>query len=320
MNYRSLPDLNRDARKLAHELPNRIDLVVGIPRSGVLAAHLLCLSLDAPMTDVDGLWEGDVRQPSRRSDGDPSLDDVETALVVDDTIYAGREMEETKRRFRERDFPFDVEYAAMYAAPQGREHVDYWADVVRTPRVFEWKLLHHPMLESSCVALDGVLCREPTPAETADEGRYREFVETVAPRAVPTERVGWVVAARPETYREETAAWLDERGVEYENLVTMGGSAAEARTPRGDPVEFKSAAYRSADASLFVEGSMASARTICERSRKPVYCYGESEMVAPGRIARTYQKTTSYLSEFADDPLSFSRKAGGYALDRVGLS
>lgn len=317
MNYRSLHDLHVDARRLADELPTDVDLVVGIPRSGVLAAHHLCLSLDVPMTAVDDLCDGRIRQRNRRAE-EPSLDDVENVLVVDDTVYAGSEVEETERRLREEGFSFDVESAAMYAAPQGREHVDYWADVVPTPRTFEWKLLHHPALESSCVALEGVLCRDPTAEETADDARYREFLTTVEPRAIPTERVGWVVAARPETYRDETAAWLDEHGVEYERLLMGGGAAADEAGPLGDPVGFKSKAYRSTDARLFVEGSLSAARTICDRSRKPVYGYEACEMVSPGRVARTYQQTKRYLSEFADEPASFSRKAGKLAVDRFG--
>lgn len=57
MNYRSIVDLNSDIKKWISELPNDLDLIVGIPRSGLLVANLLALHLNLPLTDVEGLIE-----------------------------------------------------------------------------------------------------------------------------------------------------------------------------------------------------------------------------------------------------------------------
>lgn len=66
MNYRSVDDLNEDSRELAFEIPNGIDLIVGIPRSGMLAGNLMALHLNLPLTDVDGLCERRLLQSGRR--------------------------------------------------------------------------------------------------------------------------------------------------------------------------------------------------------------------------------------------------------------
>jgi len=46
MNYRSVSQLNADTRRLGQEPLGDVDLIVGIPRSGLLAANLLCLYHD----------------------------------------------------------------------------------------------------------------------------------------------------------------------------------------------------------------------------------------------------------------------------------
>jgi len=65
MNYRTVEDLSADTRRFAHDLSRDIDLIAGIPRSGLLAANLLCLHLDVPMVDIDGLCRGEPSTPGR---------------------------------------------------------------------------------------------------------------------------------------------------------------------------------------------------------------------------------------------------------------
>ncbi|ADQ66373.1 phosphoribosyltransferase family protein [Halogeometricum borinquense] len=314
MNHRSISQLNSSARQLARELPTRIDLVAGIPRSGLLAANLLCLNLDVPMTDIEGLCEGRLLQTGRRYDGVDSFEDVETVLVVDDSVDTGRQMQETKRQLAEHDFPFDIEYGAMYISSQGHKHVDHWVDVVSKPRVFEWNMMHHPMLKNFCVDIDGVLCRDPTREENDDGRRYREFLTTVEPRVVPTQTIGWLVTCRLEKYRDETEAWLDRHGIEYDNLVMMDLPSKEIRQRDGNHAEYKADVYCSTGADLFIESSMRQATEICERSKKPVHCYGANQMLNPGHLDRVYDKSGEYLSRLSDNPISFSLKASKYIL------
>lgn len=316
MNYRSVSELNADVRQLARELSGRVDLVVGVPRSGLLAANLLCLHLDVSMTDVDGLCEGRLLQTGHRYDGVASIDDCERVLVLDDSVTTGRQMTETKRRLSEHDFPFDLEYGAVYVSSKGHRYVDHWVEVVRNPRVFEWNLMHHPRLELCCVDIDGILCRDPTEAENDDGERYREFLTTVEPQVIPTETVGWLVTCRLEKYREETEAWLDEHGVDYENLVMMDLPSKAERQRRGSHAEYKASVYEATDASLFIESSHRQAVKISKLSRRPVFCYDTNEMITPGRAARTYQKSTSYVSRLRENPVGFSLKAGKYAVSQ----
>lgn len=316
MNYRSVSELNADARQLAQELPPVIDLVVGIPRSGLLAANILSLQLDVPMTDVDGLCEGEVFDTGDRYGGTPSFDDVDTALVVDDSVMSGSQMTETQRRLGAAELPFDVQYCAVYISPSGHEYVDYWCETVHPPRIFEWNLLHHPLLTNFCVDIDGILCRDPTREENDDGERYREFVSGVEPNIVPNQRIGWLVTCRLETYRPETEAWLDAHGIEYDNLVMMDYPDKETRQEFGNHAQYKADVYASTDSSLFIESDRRQAAEICRRTKEPVFCYETNEMVRPGQIGRAYSKGSKYLSQIRTDPVSFSTTASKYLLSR----
>lgn len=315
MNYRSVSQLNADTRRLGQEPLEDVDLIVGIPRSGLLAANLLCLYHDRPMTDVAGLEEGRLLNSGHRYDGRVErFDDVDRALVIDDSVDTGRQMKETKRRIDGLDLPFDVEYAAVYVTTGGHRYVDHWGEVIKKPRVFEWNLMHHPMLNDFCVDIDGVLCPAPTRHENDDGENYREFLSTVDPLVVPSERIGWLVTCRLEKYREPTEAWLAEQGIEYDNLVMMDLPSKEARQRRDNHAEYKAEVYQETGADLFVESSARQAATICERTGKPVFSYRANEMLSPGTLSRTYDRGGEYLARFADDPVGFSLLAARYVL------
>lgn len=317
MNYRSVADLSEDATALARTLPSDFDLVVGIPRSGLLASNLLCLQLNTRMTDVQGLREERLLTSGYRYEGEvDGFEDIDRVLVVDDSVDTGRQMEETRAELAEMDLPFDLEFAAIYVSRTGHRHVDHYVEVVRKPRAFEWNLMHHPILKHTCMGIDGVLCQFPANGVRADEDRYREFVRTVDPTAIPTERIGWLVTNRPEKYREETEAWLDRHGIHYDELVMRDSPDTATRRETIDHVEFKAQVYRSVDAELFVEGSPSQATGIAKLSRKPVFSYGSNELVEPGTIAESYQRSRTFASRFRQSPLEFSWAAVQYATER----
>ena len=315
MNYSSVADLNADAHRFAQELPD-FDLVVGIPRSGLLAAAHLCLYLDVPMTDVDGLCEGRLIDTGERIEEDRSFRNLDSVLVLDDSVRSGNQMTETRNRLDEQDFPFDVSYGAVYVSPQGHEYVDYWAEMIPLPRVFEWNLMHHPMLQFSCVDIDGVLCRDPTSEENDDGERYREFLTDVEPNIVPNQRIGHLVTCRLEKYRTETEQWLDEHGIQYDTLVMMDLPTKEARQEQGNHAQYKAEVYDSTDAPLFIESDPRQAAEITRRTSTPVFCYETMEMIRPGHAKRTYRLVRRFAPRFKENPVSFPVAATKYLFYR----
>ncbi|WP_128905539.1 phosphoribosyltransferase family protein [Halorubrum amylolyticum] len=309
MNYKTVADLNADAHRLATDLPQDIDLVAGIPRSGLLAANLLCLHLDVPMTDIDGLCDGRLFDTGSRFERRDSIDEFDSVLVVDDSVLTGGQMTETRDRLAEHDFPFDLSFGAMYISSGGHRYVDYWSEVVSAPRIFEWNILHHTRLTDFCVDIDGVLCRDPTPDENDDGHTYREFLRTVEPNVVPKQRIGWLVTSRLETYRPETERWLADNGIEYDTLVMMDLPDMETRRKRSNHGQYKADVYDSVDADLFIESDPKQAAEIRRRANRPVFCYDTNEMLKPSIGGRSRRRITEGVSNLKRESVLFPARA-----------
>ncbi len=283
MNYRSVSDLNHCIVANLHRLPRDIELVVGIPRSGVLAASLIALHRNLPLVDLDGFledrkWSGGERHELYCSTKDPK---ATRALVVDDTVHRGNEMRRVKERIHAAGLGRHVVYACVYVAPQSQDKVDFWFEVIAPPRVFEWNLMHHSFLDDACVDIDGVLCRDPSPEENDDGPRYREFVASVEPLLIPTVRIGHLVTCRLEKYRDLTVSWLARHGVKYRKLVMMNYATKEERIAAGSHAQFKAQAYTRADGLLFIESDPGQAQEIAQVSGRPVFCLTTRNMFNP---------------------------------------
>ncbi|EJN58634.1 phosphoribosyltransferase family protein [Halogranum rubrum] len=327
MRYRSQVELNEGCKGLAREVCNTYDLVVGIPRSGIQPASLLSLYLDLPLSDVEGLTERRIMQTGKRYDGNVDFEEIRRVLVVDDSVNSGRQMRETKARIEKMDLAdIDVDYAAVFVTPTGMKFVDYWWEVVDMPRVFEWNILHHPKLRNFCVDIDGVLCRDPFPEENDDGARYRSFLETVDPEYVPTKRIGWLVTCRLEKYREETEAWLQKHGIEYDHLVMMDLPDKQTRHELGNRSEYKATVYEDTGAELFIESSAKQATEIARLTGQLVYCIETNGMVdATTEYTKvpteTYysvgQRIAHYLGRFSRNPVGFAHLAMQYLTTTV---
>lgn len=305
MNYRSIADMNDAILQNLGRLPRRIDLVVGASRSGLLAANLLGLALNVPITDVEGLLAGRVlagEPPRRTAAPSPAADAERTIVVIDDGADGGEAMRAAKERFAAGHVPGRIVTCAVFGATSDVPDVDVVLEAVPQPCLFQWTVFHHALLERCCVDIDGVLCCDPTAEENDDGAAYRGFLERATPMMVPTRPIGWLVTSRLEKYRPQTEAWLRAAGIAYRELVMLDLPSAEERRRANAHGGFKAKVYEDLDAVLFIESEHAQAEKIAELSGKPVLCL-----------------ETNHLVEPAPSPLS-SRRALGALPRRIRLA
>jgi orotate phosphoribosyltransferase len=309
MKYRSVADLDEDVVAWLPQLPADLELIVGIPRSGLLVASLLALHLNLPMTDVVGLIEGRVLQPGPRYSGDVAelLDEPRKILVVDDSVLLARQLETVKMQIRTARLAHTVRYAALYPAPGSEHHVDFYFETVATPRCFEWNLMHHPwVLSKTCMDIDGVLCRDPSPDENDDGAQYRQFLTSTERRYLPTVPVRWLVTARLEKYRALTEEWLRANNVDYGELIMMDYPDMAARRAANAYAPFKAEAYVRTGALLFVESSSTLAAEVARLSGKSVFCLETRTMMDPEflpRMRRTTRELPRHLPRWIREGL-----------------
>lgn len=258
MEYRSVADLSRLTRDWAAYLPRDIELIVGIPRSGMLVANLLALHLHLPVTDVRGFCEGRVMASGRRHARRLDLSRKRKVLVVDDSISSGNALATAKTRIEAAELPHDICYGAAIASPEAVRagKIKLFCEVIPMPRIFEWNIMHAPSLSRVCIQLEGVLHQGGGKAASIS----------------PSYKVGWIVSDRPDEERRETERWLCDQGIEYDQLV-MGCADIPA-------------AYRDLDAEVLIVHEATQAAEIAGRTNKPVFSMNDGSMAYPDDYPR----------------------------------
>lgn len=293
--YRSVAELNAAIRQGAAQLPHEVDVVVGVPRSGLLAANLLALHRNLPLADVESflagrLLAGGRRTQLKRTTGEPG--GFRRALVLDDSVQSGASMRAVRARFAEGHGFTGCEllFGCVYATTKSVGEVDLHFEICDGPRVFEWNLFHHPFyLQRACLDIDGVLCRDPQPEENDDGPAYRRFLETAEPLHLPTVPVGSLVTCRLEKYRPETEAWLRRQGVRYDELIMWDLPSAAVRRATGGHGQFKAGVYQRSGRILFIESSRSQAEVIVRETGRSVFCVETQTMLNPDTVTRVRQ-------------------------------
>lgn len=323
MHFRSIADLNRDVTANLHLLPSDIDVVVGIARSGMLPASLIALAHNLPLAELHTFVGGRVlgvggTRAAKRST--ISFENVRHALVVDDSIYKGRAMEEARKLLAPLASQMKLTFCAVYSAEASSPHADITFVHVPMPRVFEWNVMHHSVLDRACVDIDGVLCLDPTREQNDDGTAYLNFLREATPRPIPSRRIATLVTSRLEKYRPETEAWLKSQGIEYGKLIMLDLPSAEERRRLGVHGTFKGNYYRKSNADLFIESELRQAEEIAKISGKPVLSIEGPVMCYPGVSTAVIVRSTRNGTRKALSRLgTLLLGAGAYKVVKDGL-
>jgi uncharacterized HAD superfamily protein/hypoxanthine phosphoribosyltransferase len=278
MYYRNIADLNRIILKRLSIIPRDFDLIVGIPRSGMLPANLLALYLNKPYTDINSFLNGHIYKAGARSQFF-DIKDFRKILVVDDSIASGAAMEKCKESFKDLSSDFSISYCAVYVIPGKEKMVDYYFEVVPLPRYFQWNILNHTTLEKACFDIDGVLCVDPAADQNDDGEKYIDFILHAPPLFIPGSKIGTIVTSRLEKYRKETETWLRNNNVKYNDLVMLDLPDMAARQKANSHAVHKAGTYMSKPYVLFVESDLSQAVEINRIAKKPVLCTENFEMI-----------------------------------------
>ncbi len=278
MFYRNIADLNSIILKRLSILPRDFDLIVGVPRSGMLPANLLALYLNKPYTDIHSFLNGHIYKAGARGQFFDS-GEFHKILIVDDSVSSGKAMIEVKEQLKPYSDRFSLSYCAVYMLPGKEDLVDYYFETVPLPRYFQWNIFNHTSLEKACFDIDGVLCADPAPGQNDDGELYRDFLLNAQPLYIPGAKIGTLVTSRLEKYRKETELWLEKNNVRYNDLLMLDLPDMAARQRANNHAEHKAGVYKSKPYVLFFESDLNQAREINRLTGKPVFCTETFEMI-----------------------------------------
>ena len=271
-------------RRNLWKIPQDVDLIVGVPRSGMIPALMIAELLNKRCATLDEFVAGREMSCGARQRLMAPHEDIRKVLIIDDTVNKGGAMERTRELVAQVADRYDIIFACLYARGRNaKELVDVWLEDIYSPNgwwyLYEWNILHHTNSKTlqSMWDIDGLLCKEPP--KDKDTAAYEAYLPVAVPMVIPTTTVGAFVTYRLEKYRSITEQWLRGQGVTWNRLLMFDAPDRDARKRMQGASEYKAQAYRDAAwARLFVESSARQAERIHLLTGKPVYCYENGRM------------------------------------------
>ncbi|MEM1109252.1 MAG: hypothetical protein AAGH99_11250 [Planctomycetota bacterium] len=264
MHFRSIDTMNRAILKGLHKIPQDVDLVVGIPRSGLLAGNMAALYLNRPLADLKGLTERRLLGKGKRvirNLSDNIFEEARKILIFDDCISQGTEIKKAKAIVDEAGFGDRAVYGVVYSFPENPGMVDVVMEIVPRPACFQWSCMYTRELNYWMVDFDGLIT-------VPDTG-----IENAQPRFLPTEEIGWLVTDRPESQRAATEAWLKQHDVPFKNLLMRPDGASPEQA-----AAHKAEAYRNSEAILLMSADPAVASGVADATARPALCVDNSTL------------------------------------------
>ncbi|AHB42166.1 WbsZ [Candidatus Saccharibacteria bacterium RAAC3_TM7_1] len=287
LSYKSYADL---AKAIHDYLPliadQGFDLIVGIPRSGMVPAHIIGQDMNISVCSFDELVNNSETTHGNRviRSKTPKTTHVAKKILVVDDAYGGGQRFMAKVASLPQKLRKKVTTLAVYSSTDSPT-VDIYFEVVPYPRVFEWNILHHDIYTGqACYDMDGVLCEDPTVDQNDDGKEYLNFIKSARPKYIPTYTIKTIVTSRLEKYRKPTEAWLKKHGVKYQKLIMLDGYTAEERVRLGIHGRFKAQEYAKENYSLFVESNYSQALEINQLTGKPVYCIDSNILINDPKV------------------------------------
>ncbi|WNF35302.1 phosphoribosyltransferase family protein [Bacillaceae bacterium IKA-2] len=290
MNYRGYYDLRRVIRDNISLLQSRdFDLIVGIPRSGMIPAYMISNYLNKTCCDLQSFLNSVALKPVDTQNLIEPLDyqnKVKNILLVDDSIASGRSLEQSLQQISTNE-NYNITTLCIYSTKSSRSDVDLFFEYLPGISVFEWMIFHSFIVKGSCVSIDGVLCIAPTKEQIEDHEKYLDFLIHTPPLFLATGKIGCIVTNRLEKYRSETEAWLKKNGVDYNSLIMLKSPSSSKRKEELKAIH-KANAYKKSRQNLFIESNREQAIKIHELTKFPVYCIETNKLYSQGILISAF--------------------------------
>ena len=284
INYKTFNDLSIDISHNLYKFDSDIDLIVGIPRSGMYPSLILSSYFNIPVATLNEFIGGIIPSIGYTRPGKKkivSFSQIKRIAVIDDSILSGNAMRKAKEALSEVINCNNIKatfYAVYYDSLNKPDYLEQYVDVVfqecPIPRAFQWNILTHPgILSNACIDIDGVVCEDPSDEENDDGNNYIEFLNNAKPRlSIPTNvRISCFVTSRLEKYRVYTEKWL-KKYFNYGSLIMLDLPSKEERIRLKAHASFKSKVFSDRQEFYFIESNLNQAIEIKNKTGKLVFC------------------------------------------------
>lgn len=271
-NYRDFNFINALIANNLQKIPSDTDLVVGIPRSGLIVSTLIAEYTNKPSTDIFSYLAGVGNYKLNSGSFAPSTnyEAVHTVLLVDDAMGVGLTMERAKSMISAKFPNVKIITCVAFVEAFSVEKVDIYFLILKD-QFLPWSILKRG-ISDACVDIDGFLT-EDVPADMDDDGiKYVQFLTMQRPKFIPDRKINTLVTGRLSKYRKITEEWLRSHNVLYGSLIMCPLGSKEERDSQ-DMGHYKAEVFKRLSTPLFIESDYREARQIKqENPDKSVYC------------------------------------------------
>jgi len=307
--YRSYNDLIELISLKTLILKGNYDLIVGVPRSGMIPAYLIGMYLHLPVIDLNSFLLGFAPKGGSRINNFNNLN-FTNILIVDDSIQHGNQNKIIREQISHLE-NIKFNFLAIYASFQCQYKVDFYFEILNSPRIFQWNLLNSWIYEYSCVDIDGVLCEDPSDFENDDDENYLKFLVNAKPKYIPPCDIGVLVTNRLEKYRLLTEEWLKKNNIKYKSLIMLDLPDKKTRVKLGNHSIHKSNIYnKNSNHILFIESSKYQAVEINKITGRNVFCVENMTF---------YPELNQYKKKHSFDKISYFNKIASKFQDLISL-
>lgn len=287
--FKSYNDLIVDIKKnLAMLNSTQYDLVVGVPRSGMIPAYLISAYLNIDCIDLNGFIDNHRIQRGITRSSKYRLvypHEAKNVLLVDDSIYSGDSIKKAIQKIPN-ELKFKLKILAIYSSSSSPKYVDLFFEYINGKKIFEWGIYHNNIINETCFDMDGVLCEDCDKETDSSQDAYINFLRNAKPLFLPTGNIHSIVTNRLEKFRSLTQDWLIRHNVEYKNLIMLNLESNIDKNKIDPAIDHKAKYYKKSNCVLFIESSKSQAERIVLFSGKPVFCSENNYFYEPGLVSK----------------------------------
>jgi len=273
INFIKYNELIDDSKILSQKIPRNYDVIVAIPRSGLIPASIIGFQHNIPVITVNefinNIINGHGNRLKRNFKGI-----INKILLVDDTTSTGNAMNEAVNKIKPVCSKNNIEFetCTIYSLHSSK-NINFTHKIINNPRLFEWNIFNSGHLLTACVDIDGVLCEDPNFIESGDN--FRPHVINAKPKYLLGRPTLALITNRLEKYREETKIWLKKHNIEYKHLIMSNFKTPEERRINASKFGYghmKAQKMKELGGQWFIESSIQQAKQIKNITNVSVLC------------------------------------------------
>lgn len=158
MKYVSFNKMHEIIKKNLDKIPDDIDLIVAIPRSGLIPATYISLMKNIPMCNVETLINNRLYEygnTKNTNDFISNANDAKHILLVDDSSYSGNSLKEAKEKIPKHLIRKCTSLVTI-VNENTKNMCDIYFEEINSARIFEWNLFHHKYLNYAAIDINTI--------------------------------------------------------------------------------------------------------------------------------------------------------------------